>query len=90
MENQSFIEQFEQRAVADVQRLLCVHFKFADFFEGFEFLVCSITCNECVVARFECCGVLDNMYTYIYIYIYIHKRDVAKKHETIVEGHRLL
>ena len=44
--------------------------------------------------HFECCGVLDDSRCHIYIYIFfeyliIHTRDVAKKHETIVEGQRL-
>ena len=66
--------------------------------ERFEFLVCSkfnhtqcgCTC-ACAVARLHprnsisnVGGVLDDMYSHIFV------RDVAKKHETVVEGQRLL
>ena len=37
--------------------------------------------------QFECCCVFDGSW---YIYIFIFRRDVRKKHETIVEGQRLL
>ena len=63
-----------------------------DFFEGFEFLVCSCECPvACLCPRNSISNVVASMTIDDNIYIckmYIYKRDVAKRHETIVEGRK--